>query len=261
VVSFIVLLFALSIPFWILGAASGVTLLPGLPVSALMTFCPATTGAILVYIEQGRAGPAQLLRRSFDYQRIKPRIWYVPILGLMPLVMIVSYWLMRWRGLPLPRPEIPMLSTPLMFTAFLVGAVGEELGWSGYATDPMQARWGLLGAGIALGLVWAAWHLIPLLQAHRSASWIAGWSLGTVANRLIIVLLFNYAGRSVFAAALYHTMSNVSWQLFPNHGSHYDPRVTGPVIACMAAIGVVVSGRAGRLKSLEPRSLSLCKVR
>jgi hypothetical protein len=57
-----------------------------------------------------------------------------------------------------------------------------------------------------------------------------------VANRVIIVWLYNNTGRSVFAAAMHHTMSNVTWQLFPNHGSHYDPRVSGAVFVSVAAI-------------------------
>lgn len=31
------------------------------------------------------------------------------------------------------------------------------------------------------------WHIVPLVQAHRSPAWIAGWCLGTVASRVLIV--------------------------------------------------------------------------
>jgi membrane protease YdiL (CAAX protease family) len=110
-----------------------------------------------------------------------------------------------------------------MLAAFFVGALGEELGWSGYAIDPMQERWGALQAGILLGLVWAAWHVIALIQAHRSAAWIAWWCLGTVTMRVVIVWLYNGTGKSVFAVSLFHAIGNVSWQLFPVHGSYFDP--------------------------------------
>jgi membrane protease YdiL (CAAX protease family) len=60
-----------------------------------------------------------------------------------------------------------------MFLLSLGAGLGEELGWSGYALDPMQARWHALQAGILLGLVWAVWHWVPLVQVHRSAEWIA----------------------------------------------------------------------------------------
>lgn len=57
-----------------------------------------------------------------------------------------------------------------------------------------------------------------------------------VGSRVIIVWLYNNTGKSVAAAALYHGMSNLCWQLFPNRGSHYDPRVTTPLIVAVAAI-------------------------
>jgi hypothetical protein len=78
--------------------------------------------------------------------------------------------------------------------------------------------------------------VVPLIRAHRAAAWIAGWCLGTVANRIIIIWLYTATGRSVFAAALYHTTLNMSWQLFSNRGSHYDPRVSGVVTAAVTAI-------------------------
>lgn len=49
---------------------------------------------------------------------------------------------------------------------------------TGYAVDPLQARYYALQAGILLGLVTATWHIVSLLQAERSPVWIAWWFLG-----------------------------------------------------------------------------------
>jgi CAAX protease family protein len=49
-------------------------------------------------------------------------------------------------------------------------------------------------------------------------------------------------GESVFASALFHDTANVSWLLFPNDGSHDDPRITGLIVAFTAAIVTVVWG-------------------
>ncbi len=57
------------------------------------------------------------------------------------------------------------------------------------------------------------------MQAHRSVVWIAWWCLGTVALRVVMVWLYNSTGKSVFAAALFHAVSNVCWQLYPIQGS------------------------------------------
>jgi hypothetical protein len=48
--------------------------------------------------------------------------------------------------------------------------------WSGYALEPIRARWNTFQAGVVLGVVRAIWHLLPLAQASRSPAWIAWWS-------------------------------------------------------------------------------------
>jgi membrane protease YdiL (CAAX protease family) len=240
---FFLLVFGLSVPFWLIGAATGFQLAPGLPVSALMTFAPAIAASILVYRAGGNAGAAHLLRRSFDYAHIKRKAWWVPMIFLMPAVMALSYWTMRQTGAPLPTTvDIPVLATPPMFVVFFVAALGEELGWSGYAIDPMQHRLGALQAGAALGLLWAAWHIVPLLQAHRPFAWIAWWCIGTVALRVLTVWIYNNSGRSVFGASVFHAMSNVSFFMFPNGGSHYDPRTTTLILLMVAGIVAIAYG-------------------
>jgi membrane protease YdiL (CAAX protease family) len=64
----------------------------------------------------------------------------------------------------------------------------------------------------------------------------------TVAQRILIVWIYNNAGKSVFAAILFHAMSNLGWQMFPNHGSHYDPRITGLILAFAAAVVTALWG-------------------
>ena len=91
-------------------------------------------------------------------------------------------------------------------------------------------------------MVWAVWHYVALLEVHRSLAFIAWWSLGTVAARVIIVWLYNNTGKSVFVAALFHTMINLTWQVFPINGSYYDPRVTGIITAIVAVVVVIVWG-------------------
>jgi membrane protease YdiL (CAAX protease family) len=151
--TFFVLVFALSVPFWVIGAASRRQLFPGLPVSSLMAFCPLMTALILMYRENKTAGVTELLTRAFDDKRISAKVWYAPIVLLMPAVMVLSYGLMRMMGLPLPTLQFPVLVAPVMFLAFFITAQGEELGWSGYIIDPMQERWNALQASILLGLV------------------------------------------------------------------------------------------------------------
>jgi uncharacterized protein len=101
---------------------------------------------ILVVKESGTAGAKELLSRSFDFRRIGTKIWYLPTLLLTPGLMLVAYVLMLVLGVALPRPVVPVLLALALFFVFFIGALGEELGWSGYAIDPLQHRWNALTA-------------------------------------------------------------------------------------------------------------------
>jgi membrane protease YdiL (CAAX protease family) len=125
---------------------------------------------------------------------------------------------------------------------FLIEALTEEVGWQGYAFDPLQARWKALTASIILGIVWAAWHFIPFIQMHQSASWIAWQSLNILVTRILIVWIYNNTGKSVMTAILYHTMYNVSTVLFPMFGLIYDPKVTTIILSAIALIVVFLWG-------------------
>jgi membrane protease YdiL (CAAX protease family) len=237
--TFFVLVFALSIPFWVLYAWTRLQLTPTIPVSALMMFCPLMAASILVYRRSGIRGVRALLQRSFDYRRIKARVWYAPILLFMPSVLILAYGLKHLTGVQLPIPHIEVAAAAAMLVAFFFAALAEELGWSGYAIDSLQARWSALGASLLLGAVWALWHVVAYIQTDADPVWLAWWSLFTVASRVIMVWIYNNTGKSVFAMALYHAVLNLSNSLVGNDGLH--PYMTAPIVA-VAVIFVAMDG-------------------
>jgi len=234
--TFFVLVFALALPFWLLGALVKHVPIPlNLPVSALQFVCPLIAALILVYREEKLGGVKRLLKRAFDVKRIRHKIWYVPIIFLMPLIMVLSYGVMLLLGRPLPEPSISFLLIPILFVVFFIPAVCEEVGWTGYITDPMQERWSAFTTSLILGSVWAIWHVIPELQANTPA-WVAGQFFSTIGLRVLIVWLYNNTGKSVLAAILFHDMVNASEFSFPNYGSYYDPVITRALTAITAMI-------------------------
>ncbi len=235
---YFLLVFVLAVPFWLFGGGK-LPLPMNLPVVALATFVPATAASIAIYRRRGVNGIKELWKRALDYKKIKNRIWYLPSLLLSPAIYFFSYVTMRVTGLPLPDPiNVPILLAPLFFVMFFIGDTGEELGWSGYAIDPMQKRWGPLKAGFILGGVWATWHAIPFILTRNPISWVIWQTLRTVAVRVIIVWIYNRTGKSVFATTLTHVSDNIGWSLFPNFGSHYNPFVTG--LFTWLTVGVIV---------------------
>lgn len=233
---FFALVLILSIPFWLLNSISSIQLLPGLPLSAISVFIPALTASILVYKNEHLSGVLQLLKRSFDFNHVKNKNWYLAFIFINPAIAVLAYWVMRVTGVQIPN-SVPLTFTAIpLFLILFIAALGEEIGWSGYATEPLQSRWGTLAAGLVIGLVWAAVHFVPLWQVNRSVEWIAWWSLGTISSRLIMTWLYTHTGKSVSAAAIFHAMINLSWQLFPVNGSFYDPRLFSLVALGLAII-------------------------
>ena len=253
--SFVLLLLALSLPFWVAAARTRRSLAPGLPVSALMAVCPAIAAVLLSGWQGGAVAVRALLREPLDYWKVQDPRWFVVALALKPAVMVVSYALMRWTGMTVPSPHLTIVLVAATFAVFFIAAVAEEIGWTAYLTDRMTRCSQMLPAAIAVGIVWAAWHLVPLSQANRSPVWIAWHALETVASRVLIVWLYDSNQRCVFLAVLYHASDNVSWLLFPEWGSHYSPGITGPISAAVAFAALAGPARAG-LYSRQPRSTS-----
>lgn len=238
-ISFFALVLALSVPFWILGAVAVDTtkIFPlQLPISSLMTCCPLLAAAILVYKEQKSKGVKALLLQSFDFKKVKNKKWYLPVILLMPAVTLIGYGYVKMNGTFRPQPAFPVFSVIIFFVLFFIGAIGEELGWSGYIINPLQNRYGAFKASIIVGLVWAVWHIIPYYQAHQNTVWIMWQCIGTVFLRTIMVWLFNNTGKSVFAMVLFHAMINISPYLIPNYGTHYDPFIVAVLLIITATV-------------------------
>lgn len=184
---FYVLVFALAVPFWLVGAVVEVEGLPmDLPVSALMLVCPITAAWILVRRDEGPGAMRRLMKRV-DYRKITRRIWYVPMILLMPIALLLTYWVMRLTGVALPDPSTALAEAPILIVAYFIAAVGEEAGWTGYAVDPMQGRWSALGTGLIMGSIWGVWHIVPYVQTHHPAVWVIGETLGAIPLRVHIV--------------------------------------------------------------------------
>ena len=90
-----------------------------------MIFSPLIAAVILVYRENRTAGVTEVLKRCFDYERLRAKVWYAPIVLLIPGVMVLSCGLMRLMGVPLPAPQLPLLAPRVMFLAFFIAALGE----------------------------------------------------------------------------------------------------------------------------------------
>jgi membrane protease YdiL (CAAX protease family) len=99
---------------------------------------------------------------------------------------------------------------------FVGGALGEEIGWRGYALDKLIASHGILVGTLILGLIWSFWHL-PLFFIE-----------GTVQSNLPIwqfmlqntILAFFYTKlylrtKNISLMILLHAFMNTASAVFP----------------------------------------------
>ena len=219
-VAFFALTFLLSSPFYILHALAHLHILGkpeiGPAYIALFTVTPLVSAAILAPRGRERRGVVQLFRKIFDFKRTTIGRWYAPVLFLAPLLFLSSIGGMLLSGVPLPPPMAPLMALPAVFLFFFLLATGEEVGWMGYAFEPMQARAGALRAALLLGMIWALWH-IPFFIFVMPNPIVAGVQLlMLVGNRVLVAWVFNNTGRSVFSAILFHAMGNTALVCLPD---------------------------------------------
>lgn len=242
--TFLLLVGACSLPFWIVGAVTGLTITSLLSVASLMVVAPSMAAVVLTARDSGRDGVVSMLRRVADPRLPRGIRWYLPVVVLMPVAILVQVALLQASGRSVPGFEVAMPVLLADLAVFWLAATMEEVGWTAYLTDRLLTRWSMLGSAFIVGLVWALWHIpaMLLMPTAPAWSWIALQCAVLVAMRIIMLWVYEGSGRSLFAVITLHAVSNVSMMtLFPVYGSAYDPAMALIVLSSIAAVVMVPS--------------------
>jgi membrane protease YdiL (CAAX protease family) len=250
---FFALVYLLTLPWWLLSRLVTFDGLPdNLPVTDIgATFMPALAALILVFGNSGVSGVKALLARVLDWRQIKSAGWLVVILVLPLGLYCLTYFSMRAAGLPVPTLLIPSPALAFAFPLFMLAAAGEELGYTGYATDLLQHRHSALMSGLIIGVPWAFWHLPSMIQVGQAPGLIIWGLMATIAFRVIYVWLYNHAGGSLFAIILFHAVANTGRSAFPGGRSAYelnDGAIGYAIIICVAFGLALVHGSKKQMR-------------
>ena len=166
ILAFVVLTCAGSWLLWIAAAAlmgwsfsfqTGLVAIGG-PVYLLGVFVPALVAVAMSARTEGRRAMETLLQRTLHWQ-VALR-WYVFAAAYYAAVKLGVTVLHRVVSGEYPalnqEPWFVMIAAVPFSTPF---QAGEEIGWRGYLLPRLSARIGLPLASLAVGVVWAAWHL------------------------------------------------------------------------------------------------------
>ena len=219
--------------FWTLMIASGhVGAGKGLYVAGLM-WCPAAAAIATCYI------------RRVDFNALGLR-WggarYALLAYFTPLAYAtIGYaliWIFGFGFFPDPRaitaiaeklgwtvinptafiPLYLLLIGTTQMISSLAHALGEEIGWRGLLTPLMVQRLGFTKGSIAVGVIWAAWHLPLLLFADYNSGTPWWFSMpcfcALTIGCSVIMTWFRLVSNSVWPCAILHASHNLFIQGF-----------------------------------------------
>jgi uncharacterized protein len=179
---------------------------------AAMLLGPSVSGLICTALVDGRAGMGSLGVRLIRWQ--VGVHWYVVALLTMPTILLTNLWLLSAAVDPAfsPRFQWPLFAVGLLAGTF------EEIGWTGFATPRLLARYGFSVAGLSLGLTWALWHLLVDLRYNIDAmgvAWPLEFAIVYLATltpyRMLMTWVYSHT-QSLFLAILMHA-SFTGWLL------------------------------------------------
>lgn len=198
---------------------------------------PSSCAIIAVLVFEGWEGLGRLVQRSLAW-RFSP-FWYLAAI-LIPFGVkgTIAMMAMAFSGATEPQQWFVPAFGPGFLLFFLVyNGFGEEIGWRGLALPVLQHRLGALGGNIAVGVIWALWHL-PLFWLPGSYQYgdsIILFVLLLTCWSIIMGMLVHKSGGSILVAILFHESANfIAFTLrFPS--SHY-----GYLVWVMAAVLSIV---------------------
>lgn len=236
-VAFFALTFLLSLPFYILNALSHLSIVgkpeTGVIYIAFFTVTPFASASILTYRRRGSRGLKKLLWSIFDFRKITEKRWYIAIFLLSPFIFLLSSMWVVLSGAMVPPALAPLVTLPAVILFFFLLAAGEEVGWMGYAYEPMRAQASALRAAFVLGMIWALWHVPFFIFMMADPFVLIPQSLTLVGTRILIIWIFSNTGKSVFAAILFHAVDNAALVTFPEVMA-VEP--WGPTVFCSLVV-------------------------
>jgi membrane protease YdiL (CAAX protease family) len=146
----------------------------GWPTHYLALFGPAIAAVVVTAWTLGRPGVGDLLARMIKW-RVALRWWLV---ALSPVAFLgLALVMMAAVGQALPSPAqfgkfsgIPAIGVAGVLLLILLGALGEETGWRGYALPQLQRRFSPLASSLILAVFWFGWHLPQFFLIPNAAT-------------------------------------------------------------------------------------------
>jgi uncharacterized protein len=138
--------------------------------------------------------------------------WYLVVL-ILPLLVPLALGLSILLGGPAPTADSSIIAVigMFVFSIFPGSALGEEVGWRGFALPHLQDGRSALTAALILGPVWGLWHLPLWLTGSGSNPLILfpAFVISAIGLSVLLAWIYNSTGGSLLLVVLLHATANL----------------------------------------------------
>lgn len=212
---------------------------------------------VIVIILKRKGGIRHLVKGWLKFN--VPAFWYV--VTISPLVL-AALSILIYKLIYDVAPVAEVLYDPVGLIAMIImititGAMGEELGWRGFALPWLQSRMSALSASIVLGVIWVLWHT-PLWFAglgFEEFPYVA-YAITGISFTVLVTWACNNSGGSLVIASLFHLTLNISVNIIGNKALY----IHAFLFMVLALIVVLVYGTSTLSKASEvPVNKNTCE--
>ncbi len=183
----------------------------------LGVFTPSLVALALIARADGRTGTLTLLRRTVKWSA--GARWYVFAVGYMAAIKLAVALLLRIATGAWPafgQEPVYIMAIAIVFSTPI--QAGEEIGWRGYALPRLSERLGLSSASLAVGVIWACWHLpfFFISGTDKSGQSFPVYLLSVTALSVAMAWLYWRTDRSLLLTMLMHAAINNTKDIVPS---------------------------------------------
>jgi membrane protease YdiL (CAAX protease family) len=166
---------------------------------------------------QGTRGLRDLVARLGRW-RLGWRWWAMLLVAPACLAAVLAALALASPSFAPSRPSAAVAASA--FAGGLVAGLFEELGWTGFATPRLVARFGWRRGAVWLGILWAGWHGLAdfLFGARYGALWLPHfleWFVALTAFRVLMTWCWTRTGSLLLAVLLHASFTGSQLLLWP----------------------------------------------
>lgn len=176
----------------------------------ITTLLPMIFAAVITAFVKGKSGLKELFGRLLIW-RIGA-VWYAFVLGLPILLGLMAIFIYSFLINSSPV-KLGVLSPPAFM--YYILAVGEEVGWRGFALPRLLKKRKAVLASLLLGFFWSVYHLVLFLPSgSNGVAMLLPGTIILIAYSILITWIFKHTQGSLVPPVLFHGTQSLVVPIF-----------------------------------------------